>query len=122
VHLRTADALFHLARYDDCQERAERALSLAESAGDLPLQAVSLAELGRVAYRLGDLQRARDFYEQAFALYRRTSDEAACAAIRNNLGLVHKNLCEWDAACAHLKGALEIYRRLGRLTTAEWRS
>jgi len=115
LHLCTVEALFRLARYDECQERAERAMSLAEAAGDLSLQAAALAEFGRIAYRLGELDRARDFYEQAFALRRRIGDEAACASIRNNLGLIHKNLCEWDTAAAHLKGALEIYRKLGRL-------
>jgi len=114
-HLQAASALCRLARYEDAQTSAERALSLADACGDLGLQAGALAECGRVAYRLGDLLRARDQYEQAFALYRRTGDEAQCATMRNNLGLIHKNLCEWDVAVSHLRGALEIHRRLGRL-------
>ena len=36
------------------------------------------------------------------------------AHVRNNLGLIHKNLCEWDAAAAHLRASLEIHRRHGR--------
>jgi transcriptional regulator with AAA-type ATPase domain/Tfp pilus assembly protein PilF len=116
LHVQAAGALSHLARYEDAQASADRALALADACGDPGLQASALAESGRVAYRLGDLLRARDQYEQAFALYRRAGNEAQCAAMRNNLGLIHKNLCEWDAAVAHLRGALEIHRRLGRLT------
>ena len=114
LHLRAADALFYLARFDECRERSEEGLALAEKAQDVALSALALNNLGRVAYREGDLMRARDFYEQALVLHRRLGDELRCASCRNNLGLIHKNLCEWDAAIAHFRGALECYRRQGR--------
>ena len=114
LHLRAAEALFQLGRLDECRERAEEGLALADKAQDVLLSATALNDLGRIAYREGDLLRARDFYEQALALYRRLGDEARCASCRNNLGLIHKNLCEWEAAIAHFRGALECYRRQGR--------
>src|SRR5207247_9796745 len=55
-----------------------------------------------------------DLYEQALALYRRAGDELAAAYVRNNIGLIHRNLCEWDQAEAHLRAALEIFRQSGR--------
>lgn len=114
LHLLAAEALFRLGRLDECRERAQAALTLAEPIGDLSLLASALNCLGRVAYREGDLDRARDEYEQALALYRRLGDEGRTAHVRNNLGLVHKNLCEWDRAATHLNEALEIHRRGGR--------
>jgi DNA-binding NtrC family response regulator len=114
LHLYCADALFGLARIADCRDHAERVLRMADESGDLSLSAAALNQLGRAAYREGELQRARDLYEQALVLYRRLGDEPAAARVRNNLGLIHKNLCEWEAAVAHLSGALESFRRLGR--------
>jgi DNA-binding NtrC family response regulator/tetratricopeptide (TPR) repeat protein len=114
IHLQCADALFGLSRFADCREHAERVLRMADEGGDLSLSAAALNQLGRTAYREGELQRARDLYEQALVLYRRLGEEACAARVRNNLGLIHKNLCEWESAVAHLSGALESFRHLGR--------
>ena len=78
----------------------DAALTLADRLGDLTMSAESLNLLGRVAYRRGDLETARDLYEQSLALHRRAGDEISAAFVRNNLGLIHKNLCEWDAAAS----------------------
>jgi DNA-binding NtrC family response regulator len=114
LRLRSAQALFDLARYDESREQAEEGLSLADRAQDVALSAMALNDLGRLSYREGDLLRARDHYEQALVLYRRVGDEGNVANVRNNLGLIHKNLCEWDAAVAHFRGSLESMKRLGR--------
>src|SRR5438093_2735634 len=114
LHLQLAEALFGLGRLEESRESAERCLSLAGDHGELGLTAESLDMLGRVAYRKGDPARARDCYEQAFALFRRVGDEASSALVRNNLGLIHKNLCEWETAASHFIAALEIHRRHGR--------
>ena len=114
LHLQLAEALFGLGRLEESRESAERCLSLAGDHGELGLTAESLDMLGRVAYRKGDPARARDCYEQAFALFRRVGDEASSALVRNNLGLIHKNLCEWETAASHFIAALEMHRRNGR--------
>jgi DNA-binding NtrC family response regulator/tetratricopeptide (TPR) repeat protein len=114
LRLQCAEALFRLARLEDAREESNRALALADEAGDLSLSALALNTLGRVLYRQGDLQEARDLYEQALALFRRLGDDANTAYVRNNLGLIQKNLCEWDAAIANLTAALELHRRIGR--------
>ena len=112
--LQCSEALFRLTRLREAFENAERGLSLADAAGDLSLAARALNLLGRIAYREGDLARARDAYEQALALYRRLGDGASSAHVRNNLGLIHKQLCEWEAAEAHLEAAFELHRQSGR--------
>jgi len=114
LHLQSAEALLRLSRLAECRVSAERGLALADQGADLALSAYGLNLLGRCAYRDGDLLRARDFYEQALALYRRLGDEVQIAHLRNNLGLIHKNLCEWDSAIAHLRAALEMHQRAGR--------
>jgi len=114
LHLQCADALFNLSRLPDSRRHAERVLTLADECGDLSLSAAALNHLGRSAYREGELLRARDLYEQALVLFRRLGEEFSAARVRNNLGLVHKNLCEWDAAVTHLTAALESFRTLGR--------
>ena len=113
LHLQSAEALFRLGRLEDCVASAERALSLADQSADLALSAQALNLLGRAEYRKGDLVRARDLYEQALGLFRRVGDETGAAHIRNNLGLVHKNLCEWEVAASHLREAAEVHRKAG---------
>ena len=64
-----------LGRLSECREHAEKALEIADRAGDMALSAAALNELGRQSYREGQLSRARDLYEQALALFRRVGDE-----------------------------------------------
>ncbi len=115
LHFHCGEALLRLGRFEEAQARGEAALQLADATGDVGVAARSMNLLGRIAYRRGDLLRARDLYDQALALFRRVGDELSAAWVRNNLGLIHKNLCEWDAAAGHLREALATFRRLGRL-------
>jgi transcriptional regulator with AAA-type ATPase domain len=115
LHLRCSEALFMLGRLEESRAQGEEGLALADGAQDVGLSAHALNQMGRICYREGDLMRARELYEDALALFRRLGDEVSCARVRNNLGLIHKNLCEWDAAIAHLRGSIESYRRLGCL-------
>ena len=114
LHLRCGEALHRLGRLADAREQAGRALRGADDAGDLLHSAKSLHLLGVIAYRLGELANARDLYEQTQALYRRLGEEENAARLRIDQALIHKNLCEWDVAIAHLQAALETFRGLGR--------
>ncbi len=114
IHQQCAEALFRLTRLSESRVSGDRARALAQECGDLNQMAHALNLLGRVAYREGDLPRARDQYEQALAFFRSVGDDVGSAYAHNNLGLVHKNLCEWSAAISHLNRALEIRRRHGR--------
>ncbi len=115
VNLQAGEALFALGRIAEASAAARHGLELADAAGDVSLSAWALNLEGRVAYREGSLDDARDLYEQSLALYRRVGDETGAAHVRNNLGLIHKQLCEWEAAVAHLRRALESHRRSGHL-------
>jgi DNA-binding NtrC family response regulator/tetratricopeptide (TPR) repeat protein len=111
LHVQCASALLQLGRFDECEASARRGLEIAEQSSDLPLAAEALIRLGRVAYRTGDLSRARDCFEEALALYRRVGGSIHVAHVHNNLGLVHKNLCQWETAESHLTAALDDFRR-----------
>src|SRR5436190_385618 len=107
-----ADLYLQADHYTPALETIERLLGRPEARA---LSAWALSLKGRVAYREGSPDEARDLYEQSLALYRRVGDETGAAHVRNNLGLIHKHLCEWEAAVSHLKRALESHRRTGHL-------
>jgi len=109
-----ATLLCHLARYDEALVTAQRAVGLAEAEGDRALTARAVGQVGFVHLRRGDMLLARESYEDALALFRRLGDEGQVAWVRNNLGIICKNLCEWDAARAHFGEAIAIHRRLGQ--------
>jgi DNA-binding NtrC family response regulator len=115
LHLQSGEALFALSRLEDAATAAARGLELADETGDLSLSAWALSLTGRLAYRGGELEQARDLYEQSLALYRRIGDDTGAAHVRNNLALIHKTLCEWEAAATYLKQTLETHRRTGHL-------
>ena len=106
--------LCHLARYDEALDVARRAVQLAEAEGDRPLLAKAVGQVGFVHLRRGDMLLARESYEEALPQFRRLGDETQVAWVRNNLGIVCKNLCEWDAARVHFNEAIAIHRRLGQ--------
>ena len=114
VHLQSADALLRLSRIDESEASATRALEIADATGDLVLAAAALSHFGSIAYRRGEVAKARELYEESLALYRRCGEQVSAANVRHNLGLLHKNLCQWDAAAEHFEGALEIFRRHGQ--------
>jgi len=106
--------LCHLARYDEALDLARRGVQLAEAEGDRPLLAKAVGQVGFVHLRRGDMLLARESYEEALPQFRRLGDETQVAWVRNNLGIVCKNLCEWDAARVHFNEAIAIHRRLGQ--------
>ena len=85
-------------------------------AATAPLLARAARPASLVAYRAGrHAARPRDRYEEALTLFRRLGDEAQVAWVRNNLGLVRKNLLRVGRrAVAHFDEAIAIHRRLGQ--------
>src|SRR5262245_20475260 len=107
LHIECARGEFALGRIEEAGASAGRALELADRLGDQSRAAAALVILGTSAYRKGDLLIARDYAEQALGLFRRLGDEAQSASARNNIGLIHKQLCEWDSAIACFRAVLE---------------
>ncbi len=115
VTLALAKGLLHTGRIGESKDCARKALELAEAIGDLSLCAHSLSATLGAAYREGDLSLARETGEEACALFRRLADPLSVARVRNTLGLVYKQYCEWEPAISNLEAALTWYRDNGRL-------
>jgi tetratricopeptide (TPR) repeat protein len=99
-------ALFHW-RLEDAIERFQAYLS---QGGD-PLMACR--KLGDVYQRLGQWDRAADFYRRALSEARAAGDRWQEGAALNNLGIVYADQGRWDEAIANYKEALEVFRALG---------
>ncbi len=115
VTLALAKGLLQTGRVGESKDCARKALELSEAIGDLSLCAHSLSATLGAAYREGDLSLAREAGEEACALFRRLADPLSVARVRNTLGLVYKQYCEWEPAISNLEAALAWYRDHGRL-------
>ena len=107
VMIDLARAEFDLGRIQEAGTSAAAALELAERIGDRARSGSALMLLGNTAYRSGDLAIARDYHEQALGIFRRLGDEPRAALARNNIGLIHKQLCEWDSAAQCFEAVLD---------------
>jgi transcriptional regulator with GAF, ATPase, and Fis domain/tetratricopeptide (TPR) repeat protein len=63
--------------------------------------------------RLGHSAEFEQLNLDALATYRRIDDRVGIAHVYNNLGLAHKNACQWDKAIRALTQAKEISENLG---------
>ena len=103
--------LWLLGRYEESEARARRGLVLAELAGDAALAADALVRLGLALFRRGQLDGAREAYEEAGARFRRLGDAHKAGTVSNNLGLVCKDKGEWEAARTYYENAVAAARR-----------
>lgn len=85
----------------------------AEQLNYLPGQASALADLGTAAWKQGNRQAARIFYEQALALWQQLNAPAGEALTLGNLGRLRMFQSDWAAAEIMLQQALGRYRQVG---------
>ncbi len=89
----------------------ERALAVGTGAAPF-LRALTMNNFGNLVYELGELQAARQLYEQSLALRREIGDRNGIASALNNLGMLataHGNL---DQARELLEASLALRREL----------
>ena len=107
---------YYLADYERSQREYKAALAYYEPfAPDFPRQRAGLLNnLGNVALRREEYERAKWYYERAFAL-RQAEDESSLGGVVtiNNLGLVALRQGDWPGARAHFEQALRLYRQAG---------
>jgi DNA-binding SARP family transcriptional activator len=101
------------ARPEQAQQLAERALELAEAAGDPAALAQSANLLGMLATSRGEHAAARRHLEQSLALADTLPDPGVRAAARNNLALAEKAAGHLDEAIGLTAAALELVTAQG---------
>jgi CHAT domain-containing protein/uncharacterized protein HemY len=107
-----------LGRHDSAGVWLERARRLAESSGNLRVQANAIAELAGIRQALGDLAAARTGYLAAIQLRERAGDARGLAADYNNLGTVALAIGDPGEARRLYERALALNRRDGRRDAA----
>jgi len=104
--------------YTQAQAAAQRALAVSQERADRVRQANCLAQLGLIARRQGDYERAKMWYQQAMALFPQEMDSspeeaAALAQALNGLGIVHRQQGDFDQAHQCYEQALALNHTTG---------
>jgi tetratricopeptide (TPR) repeat protein len=69
--------------------------------------------LGNIACRLGQVERAREFFESALFTFRRIDQREGIATALNNLGVLLKSGPRWREALDYLARALAVSEEAG---------
>jgi predicted ATPase/DNA-binding CsgD family transcriptional regulator len=85
----------------------------AAEASDVPMRARVLAELGTLALRMRQFDRAIDCFEQSLAIARAASDRRGIAFALDNLGYLANDRGDRAGAESLLSESLRLYRALG---------
>jgi DNA-binding NtrC family response regulator/tetratricopeptide (TPR) repeat protein len=114
LQLQSARALIELSQYEEALGACERAHAYFKDQGLMAPLAHSYNCFGRIHFRLGDLDKAKEFYEAALHLFRwDLNDEEGVIRAHNNLGVLYRHLSDWRQASWHLLRSMEMSTRLG---------
>lgn len=114
LQLQSARALIELSQYEEALGSCERAHAYFKEKNLMAPLAHSYNCYGRIHFRLGDLDKAKEFYEAALHLFRwDLNDEEGVIRAHNNLGVLYRHLSDWRQATWHLLRSMEIATRLG---------
>jgi DNA-binding NtrC family response regulator/Tfp pilus assembly protein PilF len=114
LSLHGARALIEFSQYEEALSSCERAHAYFKERGLLAPLAHSYNCFGRIHFRLGDLDKAKEYYEAALHLFRwDLNDEEGVIRAHNNLGVLYRHLSDWRQATWHLLRSMEVSTRLG---------
>ncbi len=114
LSLQGARALIELSQYEEALSSCERAHSVFKERGLLAPLAHTYNCFGRIHFRLGDLEKAKEYYEAAHHLFRwDLNDQEGVIRAHNNLGVLYRNLSDWRQSTWHLLRSMEMASRLG---------
>jgi len=102
-------------RHEDARALYERALAVAEEAGDRRWQGGVLGNLGLLTHSQGRLDESIPFYERALALSAASGDKRWEGNMRCNLGVAYLGMARAAEARAQLLAARDIGRAVGNL-------
>ena len=72
-------------------------------------EATTLTNLGTLAFQVGDLPAAADWFRQALERHRDQESWLDAATVHHNLGQVHQGMEEWESAVLEFEAALQTY-------------
>ncbi|TMQ67183.1 MAG: tetratricopeptide repeat protein [Candidatus Eisenbacteria bacterium] len=114
LQLQSGRALIELSQYEEALGCCERAHAYFKDHNLMAPLAHAYNCFGRIHFRLGDLDKAKEFYEAALHLFRwDLNDEEGVIRAHNNLGVLYRHLSDWRQATWHLLRSMEISTRLG---------
>ena len=103
----------HQRDFEAAREDVERALELAEAAGDARTTAHLYFQASLIAERKGHWVLSRSYAEKAKALYEEISDRANTGRLLNTLGALNFQLGRPEEAVRHLKDAFAAALEVG---------
>ena len=114
-HAINLQAIVHwrLGELDQAEHLYSRARETALVAGEQWLAAMTAQNLGVIANIRGDLDRALRFYHTALTEYRTVGSASEMCGVLNNMGKLHTDLEQWDAAIRSFDEAAQIATVLG---------
>jgi len=109
-------------RYDQALALAERAVTLHESLGSGHGLAVSIATLGQICVRVGDLERAERNLKRALEVRSPVQYHETTGAVYDSLAQIHLMRGSYEQAGEYLRNAAEAYGGYGTQTSRwyEW--
>ena len=114
LSLQGARALIELSQYEEALSSCERAHSVFKERGLLAPLAHTYNCFGRIHFRLGNLEKAKEYYEAAHHLFRwDLNDQEGVIRAHNNLGVLYRHLSDWRQSTWHLLRSMEMASRLG---------
>ncbi len=113
LELKLSYALYLLARFDEAEAWARRALERSKRIPDRALEARALYRLGTLALERSRLDEAETLSRQGLAIAEVADDESLVVAGYHNLGIVAQERQRLDEAEQWCRKALEICERLG---------
>ena len=114
LSLQGARALIELSQYEEALSSCERAHGYFKERGLLAPLAHSYNCFGRIHFRLGNLEKAKEYYEAAHHLFRwDLNDQEGVIRAHNNLGVLYRHLSDWRQSTWHLLRSMEMASRLG---------
>ncbi len=102
-----------VGRYDEAAALCERAVAVAERAGNRAAHAFAVTVTGQLCWRQGRFDAARDHLTAAASAYGELGDRAGRAWVLLNLGVVAERTRRYGDAARHLREAVTLHTEFG---------
>jgi tetratricopeptide (TPR) repeat protein len=108
-----SSAYQRLSEFENANQVALRAISIAEKTNDHKTMANAFRILGSVSFFRGESETALKMYEKGLEYGRLADDKKSLSALLNNIGTVYHRLADYARATRYYNQSLEIYIEIG---------